>query len=1083
MKLLLALALLASPAGAIMPERNRSADDARRYGLDALSRQGPRVSADGEAAPIRAYNRSRRGLGPAALAAGRPAPSSARAAAEAFLREKGSELGIDADSLRFERASDAGSHRHAMFRQVYRGLNVEFARVKVHFDASWGVIGIDSDYDGLISLDPRPTVPVEQARAKAVSDAGGGQPIEDSLVVLDDPAKLKPARLAWRVRMHHPRGRFRYYIDARTGQVAFRVDEARRITPCARRGRILGQVYELDPTDAGLVTKDFVNQRVFVGDGSNWADTQDQGDADAGKPGVYCAQSVGKIFTQLQGPFVSVASHLGPSVHHDNGNGVWNTIATPVSSPHPYSDNTVHTSTIDLSGGIAPGAVKFLPVFTRLEVGGEDYTNIGGMTDADSLQIVDQQGRAIANYTGTFSNFKGAAVPGQLMRLRIKSNEAGVRTGYDVGVSSYLTLTSQYTFGTEDNLVWVATHAPSGLRGEILAFYHLNQQHDYLSSVLAASSHTYLGGHVNAMAHVGPNLVNAFYEPTLDALYFGDVTAPAPSDVFMEDGTVPRHEYTHYFVEKIYSPQNFGQAGAISEAVADYYGLSSFGARNWSSMGRYVALSFGSGTPLRELDCPTKTACRVLSDATWVGEIHDDSIFLGQALWDIRKARISLQGQAAGSLCADRLVYNTLLFFPESFQEFLAAMLRVDQLGTIAAECGGAAALQSTISSAFADHGLILPSGTNDPYDVTVGLNIRHNDGFETSVAVGTSPQVQGTVFPAGDLDFFSFAAGRGRIKLKLDLPPDNQFYKGYFLRLFDADHRVVAEGHPPYDGFQTDSGYCKEADCTTSKSFADLDYYTDGGLFFVQIGGGPTVSGDSNSGVNSTGRYTFTLDYARPNAFGAAIVTAQLDGDVIRYDIDVTSWPHTQDWSYSHARLLDHNQVPIAGAVTDGTAGSYLADVAPATNALGRITGQVRLQNNFSQRYPSLGTVHLEVFGKNVFYAITGSTASLGTSNALNLTTNSVEVKAWNNVFDPTRGQKTTIKYDVRQSGNLRVRLYTMSGKFVSTLFDGPVPAGKGTFDWNGRNFVGSTVASGIYLVRIDGPGLQKTMKIAVVK
>ncbi|MBI3289715.1 MAG: hypothetical protein HYZ74_09385, partial [Elusimicrobia bacterium] len=49
--------------------------------------------------------------------------------------------------------------------------------------------------------------------------------------------------------------------------------------------------------------------------------------------------------------------------------------------------------------------------------------------------------------------------------------------------------------------------------------------------------------------------------------------------------------------------------------------------------------------------------------------------------------------------------------------------------------------------------------------------------------------------------------------------------------------------------------------------------------------------------------------------------------------------------------------------------------------------------------------------------------------------------------------------------------------------LLDEDVAAGKGSVDWGGKNLNGATVASGIYVVRIDGPGIHKTQKIAIIK
>ena len=152
---------------------------------------------------------------------------------------------------------------------------------------------------------------------------------------------------------------------------------------------------------------------------------------------------------------------------------------------------------------------------------------------------------------------------------------------------------------------------------------------------------------------------------------------------------------------------------AISEGVADYFSASSL---NDSAIGSYVQVNLGGTGALRELDCqkPLQT-CQKLSNSSWTGEIHDDSIFFSQALWDIRRARINDQ-PLTGQSCVDGLVFQALLFFPESFSEFYDALLRVDGDGRVAA-CAGA---KTDIPTAFTPtHGLILSSG--DAWE--------HNDG------------------------------------------------------------------------------------------------------------------------------------------------------------------------------------------------------------------------------------------------------------------------------------------------------------------------------------------------------------------
>ncbi len=1117
----LVLALLAGPAAAFLPVP-QSRGDAKRYGFATLRRHGAHVAVDASSSTIAGYNRWRpRGIGLAAAAMGRrPGARPIRESAEDFLKAQGPALGIDPASLAFERVSDGGSHKHALFRQLYHGIPVDFARVKVHLAPDGAVTGVDSDFDQTLSLDPTPKLAPQAAEGAALADAGGGLAQEPELVVFLDPARLNPARLAWKVRVRRTDALWRYYVDASTGRVLFRYNDFREFSSCALTGTVKGYVYDVDPSSTPAIQlRDFPHERVFVGDGAHWAETQPDldplGVGHAQGKGFYCSgTSIGKIFTQLQGVHVNVANFLGPSAHYDNGSGVWQTVGTPVSSPHPYANNAVVTSTIDLSGGIAPGAVAFLPVFTQLNVGtvaGGGFGESSDITDDDQLQFIDQFGNTVASYVGNFrAPFNATAVPGQLLRLRLKSNASGQGIGYDVSQSSYLTLSQQYVNGTNNDVIWTSSQTSTGLRSEISLFYHLNQMHDYFESLMtndptypnyvAPSSAAYLpASGVNAMAFAGPNLINAFYDPDYDDLFFGDVSNQAPQDTFTDDATVPHHEYTHYVVEKIWPIQNFGQAGAISEANADYFSASSF---EWSvgspdsSIGRYTNLQVGGTGPLRELDCPSKAPCAVLTNSAWHGEIHDDSIFVSQAYWDIRKARETLQGSPAGANCVDRLIFNALLYFPESFQELSSALLRVDASGAVRDYCGGAGSLQGTILSAFSNHGLLLPGGTNDPYDVTVGITqVKHNDGFETAVDVSSTPSLSATIYPTADVDFYTFGAGPGLVRVKMALPPSTNnpgFYKGYMITLFDASHRQVAQAMPPYDGINTDSGFCMPTDCNTTSKSVELDYdNTTGQQLFVEISGGPTLSGGSTSGVNDPNQYTLTFSYPMSSALAGSIVSAAVDRDLISFNVHVTTFPQQQDYRFSYAQLRDHDEVVIPNTQTSSllSPSGYLTLVS-SQNAGGVISGTVRLQNGFAAAHPSLGTVYLEVFGYNVaggqdpndFNAF-GSTVSLGLSNVMSLTTNLSDAKAYNNVFNPARGEHATIRWDVQSAGHLRMRLYTLNGTFIETLMDQDVSAGKGAVDWLGRNFAGSNVASGIYLLRIEGPGVDKTIKVAVVK
>lgn len=1091
---LAALFLLAAalPAFAVRPS-SRAKEEARRFGLNNLERKARRPARAAIQRDFSRFNSTHEGRWklrldprtgePAALSEGRTAPRAGPAAAVSrqFLREQRQLLGVDPDSLEIEKESKGDGHRHVLYRQRHRGVPVEFAKVKVHLDDAGSVIGANSTYEPDLNLNMTPVISAAQAASAAESDSGGKADGAATLVVLPLESTGR-SHLAWKVKVAAPAAAWRYYVDARTGQILFRYNNL-RFQVCLTSGVVQGAVYDIDPASTPARNRPVDNQWVYIADASTRALT---GASTVFGRGFFCGGAQGKVSMGYQGPFVNVANFRGPSAHYDNGSGAWSTRATPVSSPHPYPNSTTQVSTINLSIDV-PLAVKFLPVFSTFKVGlfsGADTSGNagGGIDDDDQLSISDGNGDPVASFIGNRGAFNGAAVAGRVMRLTLKSNDSGQQDGYDVALSSYLTLNSPFTYGaaSTSSHVWTTANAPSGLRGELNLFYHLNLMHDYFFGDVNKSSAAPVSRPVVAMAHVGPNMSNAFYNPDHDNLMFGDVNSLAPEDAFTDDATVTHHEYVHYLVEKIWSIQNFGQAGAISEAIADYFAGSSL---NDPSIGAYVLNALGDTGSLRDLDCQLPgISCKVLSSLTWVGQIHDDSIYLSQALWDIRRDRIAALGYANGRSCADGLTFQSLLFFPESFGEFYDAMRRVDSEGQVP-NCGGANTAQATINTAFASHGLILGAGDA----------LERNDGFETATDVSTRASISATIFPTGDTDFYSFGAGAGLFTIRLALPAAGGYFKGYQMKLFDRSHRLVAGAAPPFNGINTVDGTCEDFDCNTTEGSATLTYNNPaGGHFYLQVTGGDSLGG-SASGVQSTTPYGLTFAYPQSGALGSSIVSATFDRDLISFSVDVTTFVTTQDWKFATAQLRDHRFNPISNTLITApaltpVAGDFLTFVSSG-NAYGRITGSVRLAPGFAARYPSAGTVHLEVFGYNVYGSTTiarlpgNRFSSLGMSNALNLTATTAELTAYNNVFNPARGEAATVKYATLAPGRVVIKLFTVTGTYIATLLDEDMPAGRGTMDWTGRNASGSVVSSGVYLLRIDAPGLHKTQKIAIVK
>lgn len=87
------------------------------------------------------------------------------------------------------------------------------------------------------------------------------------------------------------------------------------------------------------------------------------------------------------------------------------------------------------------------------------------------------------------------------------------------------------------------------------------------------------------------------------------------------------------------------------------------------------------------------------------------------------------------------------------------------------------------------------------------------------------------------------------------------------------------------------------------------------------------------------------------------------------------------------------------------------------------------------------------------------------------------------NNVIDPTNRERTVLRYTLAEPGHLRVRVFSLDGALVDTVFSGPQGTGSYNLSWDGRNAQDDVVARGIYFVRITGPGIDEYRKVLVVK
>jgi endonuclease I len=82
-------------------------------------------------------------------------------------------------------------------------------------------------------------------------------------------------------------------------------------------------------------------------------------------------------------------------------------------------------------------------------------------------------------------------------------------------------------------------------------------------------------------------------------------------------------------------------------------------------------------------------------------------------------------------------------------------------------------------------------------------------------------------------------------------------------------------------------------------------------------------------------------------------------------------------------------------------------------------------------------------------------------------------------NPFNPL----TAIRFSTASSGRVELRVYDIAGRAVRTLAEGVRAVGHYDVTWDGRDDIGESVASGVYICELKAPGCVETRKMVLLK
>jgi len=151
----------------------------------------------------------------------------------------------------------------------------------------------------------------------------------------------------------------------------------------------------------------------------------------------------------------------------------------------------------------------------------------------------------------------------------------------------------------------------------------------------------------------------------------------------------------------------------------------------------------------------------------------------------------------------------------------------------------------------------------------------------------------------------------------------------------------------------------------------------------------------------------------------------------------------------------------------------------------LGDLNGDGFKDFDFAFRTPDIRDLLAHVQnGQTITLVITAKAFSdgfhiRGTIDMVKQAATTVASAASPNPFNP----RTSISYKVEAGGIVSIRIFSVTGRLVRSLLEGPANAGVHEVRWDGRDDGGRPVPSGTYFVRVEQNGGSSLSKLSVLR
>jgi hypothetical protein len=173
-------------------------------------------------------------------------------------------------------------------------------------------------------------------------------------------------------------------------------------------------------------------------------------------------------------------------------------------------------------------------------------------------------------------------------------------------------------------------------------------------------------------------------------------------------------------------------------------------------------------------------------------------------------------------------------------------------------------------------------------------------------------------------------------------------------------------------------------------------------------------------------------------------------------------------------APVVTQGAVLVEGSVLTGT--GTVGSLIQVVDDLGHVLGSGTVASDGTWSVPVSGAVA----GAGVKVIQDGVETRLPSAQALGAETAFTNV----NVFKPALGGSLDIGVKALADGKMTVRIFDVAGEAVRVVAFADVRAGLlYAFKWNGRNEDGETVAAGLYVISVQGGGVNRLRKVVVLK